>query len=67
MDFFLKPAMNGEKPFMCYVCGQMLITDITGEYTMKLNCRRCKTEITLKTRDVLPNALVVKHGELVKL
>ena len=67
MEYFLKPAMNGEKPFACYVCGQGLLSDIQGEYTLKLHCRRCKTEITLKTRSALPNELVVKHGELVKL
>lgn len=67
MDFFYTLAMKGEKPFECYVCGQMLMVDIEGEYIVKLQCRRCKTKITLETKNALPDALVVKHGELVKL
>jgi phage FluMu protein Com len=60
-------TIKGETPFKCYVCGRMLIVDIEGEYTVKLKCSRCKTEITLKTERALPDTLVVKHGELVKL
>jgi len=41
--------------------------DIEGEYTVKLKCPRCKTKITLESRKALPDTLVVKHGELVKL
>ena len=67
MDYFVKPAMNGEKPFACYVCGQGLLTDLQGEYRIKLRCRRCKTIITLETIKLIPDELAVKHGELVKL
>ena len=66
MDFFETPAIDGEKPFKCYVCNKMLIVDIEGEYTVKLQCPRCKTKITLESRKALPDTLVVKHGELVK-
>jgi hypothetical protein len=44
-----------------------LAVSIEGEYKAKLQCHRCKTKITLETVKPLPNGLVVKHGELVKL
>jgi phage FluMu protein Com len=66
-DYFETEAIEGETPFKCYVCGKMLIVDIEGEYTVKLQCPRCKTKITLESRKALPDTLVVKHGELVKL
>jgi len=64
---FLTEAIEGETPFKCYVCNEMLITNIEGEYIVKLKCRRCKTKITLETERPLPDTLVVKHGELVNL
>ena len=67
MDFFYRSAMKGENPFNCYVCGKMMAVDIQGEYILKLMCPRCHTKITLETVKVLPDELVVKHGELVKL
>ena len=66
-NYFGTPEIKGEAPFKCYVCGMMLAVDIEGEYTVKLKCRRCKTKITLETEKALPDTLVVKHGELVKL
>lgn len=71
-------TIKGETPFKCYVCGRMMIVDIQGEYTVKLNCSRCKTQfradrkdgetnVTFTTERALPDTLVVKHGELVKL
>lgn len=66
-DYFETPEILGENPFRCYVCNELLIADIEGEYTVKLKCRRCKTKITLETEKALPDTLVVKHGELVKL
>jgi phage FluMu protein Com len=66
-NYFETEAIMGEIPFKCYVCNEMLIADIEGEYTVKLKCRRCKTKITLETEKALPDTLVVKHGELVKL
>jgi phage FluMu protein Com len=66
-DYFETEAIEGETPFKCYVCGKMLIVDIEGEYTVKLQCPRCKTKITLESKKALPDTLVVKHGELVKL
>ena len=65
--YFETEAIEGETPFKCYVCGKMLIVDIEGEYIVKLQCPRCKTKIMLESRKVLPDTLVVKHGELVKL
>lgn len=65
--YFESEAIDGETPFKCYVCNKMLITDIQGEYTVKLKCPRCKTKITLETEHALPDTLVVKHGELVNL
>lgn len=65
--YFLTEAIEGEVPFKCYVCNEMLIASVEGEYVLKLKCRRCKTKITLETERVLPDTLVVKHGELVKL
>jgi DNA-directed RNA polymerase subunit RPC12/RpoP len=67
MDYFLTPQMKGEKPFNCYVCGKLLISDIEGEYTLKLVCPRCETKIVVQTKTALPDELVVKYGELVKL
>jgi hypothetical protein len=61
------PAIQGERPFRCYVCGKMLAVSIEGEYRVRLQCHRCKTKITLETVKPLPNGLVIKHGELVKL
>lgn len=66
-DYYETEAIEGETPFKCYVCGKMLIVDIEGEYTVKLQCPRCKTKITLQSKKVLPDTLVVKHGELVHL
>jgi phage FluMu protein Com len=66
-DFFNTEAIEGETPFKCYVCNKMLIVDIEGEYTVKLQCPRCKTKITLESKKALPDTLVVKHGELVHL
>ena len=66
-DYFETEAIVGETPFKCYICNKMLIVDIEGEYTVKLQCPRCKTKITLETKKALPDTLVVKHGELVKL
>jgi phage FluMu protein Com len=66
-EYFETEAIEGETPFKCYVCGKMLIVDIEGEYTVRLQCPRCKTKITLESRKALPDTLVVKHGELVKL
>lgn len=66
-EHFNTPAIDGETPFKCYVCSKMLVVNIEGEYTVKLQCPRCKTKITLETNKALPDTLVVKHGELVKL
>jgi phage FluMu protein Com len=66
-NYFETEAIMGETPFKCYVCNEMLIANIEGEYIVKLKCRRCKTKITLETEKALPDTLVVKHGELVKL
>lgn len=66
-DYFETEAIEGETPFKCYVCGKMLIVDIDGEYTVRLNCPRCKTKITLESKKALPDTLVVKHGELAHL
>jgi phage FluMu protein Com len=66
-DYFETEAIEGETPFKCYVCGKMLIVNIEGEYTVKLQCPRCKTKITLETKKILPDTLVVKHGELAHL
>jgi phage FluMu protein Com len=66
-NYFETEAIMGETPFKCYVCNEMLIADIEGEYTVKLKCRRCKTRITLVTEKALPDTLVVKHGELAHL
>ena len=62
-DYYETPQMEGEKPFKCYVCNKMLAVDIQGEYTIKLQCPRCKTRITLETKAPLPDTLVMKHGE----
>ena len=67
MDYFETPAMEGERPFKCYVCNKMLLISIEGEYTIHMQCSRCKTKIALESRKPLPDALVVKHGELIKL
>ncbi len=66
-EYFETEAIMGETPFKCYVCGQMLVVDIEGEYIVKLQCRRCKTKIQLETQKALPDTLVVKYGELAKL
>lgn len=66
-NYFETGAINGEKPFKCYVCGKMLIVSVEGEYVIKLRCPRCKTKIVLETSKALPDALVIKHGELVNL
>ena len=77
-DYFETPAILGETPFLCYVCGKRMTVDIEGEYTVKLKCTRCKTKaiakhvdgetsVTLVTEKALPDTLVVKHGELVHL
>jgi len=66
-EYFETEAIDGETPFKCYVCGKMLIVDIEGEYVVNLQCPRCKTKIRLETQRALPDTLVVKHGELVKL
>lgn len=66
-DYYDTPAMEGERPFKCYVCGKMLIVDIEGEYILKLQCPRCKTKITAESKKPLPDVLVVKHGELTKI
>ena len=66
-NYFESEAIMGETPFKCYVCNEMLIADVEGEYKVKLKCRRCKTKITLETEKSLPDTLVVKHGELVHL
>jgi transcription elongation factor Elf1 len=66
-DYFKTEAILGETPFKCYVCGKILLVDVQGEYIVKLNCTRCDTRITLECRKALPDTLVVKHGELVKL
>lgn len=63
-DYYETPAMEGEKPFKCYVCGRMLAIDLEGEYTIKLHCSRCKTKITLETKKPIPDVLMMKHGEL---
>jgi len=63
-EYFETEAIVGETPFKCYVCNKMLIVDIEGEYTVKLQCPRCKTKIRLETEKSLPDTLVVKHGEL---
>ena len=67
MNYFETSSINGETPFNCYVCNKMLIVDIQGEYVIKLQCPRCKTKIVLESKNMLPNTLVVKHGELVKI
>jgi phage FluMu protein Com len=67
MDYFETEAIEGERPFKCYVCSKMLVVDVEGEYTIKLQCPRCKTKITLESKKPLPVALVIKHGELTKL
>jgi len=54
--YYRTPEMMGEKNFRCHNCGKMFIKDITGIYTMKLVCPRCKTEITVKTKERIPNA-----------
>jgi phage FluMu protein Com len=66
-DYFETEAIQGETPFKCYVCGEMLIADIEGEYVLKLKCRRCKTKMVIETKKPLPDTLVVKHGELTHL
>jgi len=65
--YFETPEIKGETPFKCYVCGKMMAANLKGEYTLELKCPRCKTEVILKTEHALPDTLVVKHGELVKL
>lgn len=67
MDYFNTPAMKGEKPFKCYVCSKMLAVELEGEYTIKLKCPRCQTQITLETKKPIPSVLAVKHGELTQL
>lgn len=64
MKPYYTPAMEGEKPFRCYVCDKLLMVNIQGEYELQLKCNKCYTEIILKCREPLPNILVVKHGEL---
>ena len=77
-EYFETEAIMGETPFKCYVCGKMMIVSIEGEYIAHLKCSRCKTssdvehrngetKVTLTTEKALPDTLVVKHGELVKL
>lgn len=66
-EYFNTPTIEGECPFKCYVCGKMLLCDIEGEYIVKLQCPRCKAKITIESRKPLPDALVVKHGELTKI
>lgn len=63
-DYFETEEIQGERPFKCYVCGKMLVVDIEGEYTIKLQCPRCKAKITVESKKALPDTLVVKHGEL---
>lgn len=65
--YFKSREMEGERPFKCYVCKKILLTNIEGEYTIKLNCSRCKTKITLECVDPVPSVLAVKNGELVNL
>jgi len=77
-DFFDSKELRGEKPFRCYICHNIMIVELQGEYIIKLRCNRCKTKtkvthtdgetvVELQTMDPLPVGLVVKHGELVKL
>ena len=66
-DFFESKELNGEKPFRCYVCHNILLIDVEGEYKIKLRCKRCKTKITLESVNPLPSGFIVKQGELVKL
>jgi DNA-directed RNA polymerase subunit RPC12/RpoP len=66
-EYFETGEVMGETPFKCYVCSNILLVDVEGEYRIKLRCKRCKTKIILETMKPLPVNLVVKHGELVKL
>ena len=66
-EYFETDEIRGYAPFKCYVCGKMLIADVHGEYTIELECPRCKTKITLKTQKIIPDTLAVKHGELTRL
>jgi phage FluMu protein Com len=66
-EYFNTPSIEGERPFKCYVCNKLLIVDIDGEYSVRLQCSRCKTKITLETQKSLPDGLVVKHGILTKI
>jgi hypothetical protein len=63
-NHFMSPAMEGERPFKCYVCKKLLIVDIQGEYVIKLQCSRCKTKIILECMNPVPDILAIKHGEL---
>lgn len=63
-EHFYTPEMEGEKPFRCYVCNELLIANIDGEYILDLKCRRCKTMIHIECKKPLPDSLVVKFGEL---
>lgn len=65
--YFETPEIKGETPFKCYVCGKMMVVNLKGEYVLELTCPRCKTEVTLRTKYVLPDTLVVRHGSLVTL
>jgi len=54
-DYFRAEEMAGEKPFKCYNCKKTLITDLRGSnYSITLKCSRCKTEIIIKCKEVIP-------------
>lgn len=63
-EYFNTPEIEGEKPFRCYICNELLIASIEGEYVLDLKCRRCKAIIHIESKNPLPDTLVVKYGEL---
>lgn len=60
----MTPESQGERPFRCPMCRKQLLLDVQGEYQIQLICHRCKTRITLKTMQPLPDALALRAGAL---
>ncbi len=64
-NFFQSPAMDGERPFLCYNCGKKLISSLTGDdYRIDLYCPRCKAKISVRLPEPVPEELAVKLGSL---
>ena len=53
--YYITQHMATGNGFRCYNCGQELMKRLTGSvYEITLDCRRCKCEITVRTREPIP-------------